>query len=450
MKPVICTVLLVTVFCVVFAQEDCITPTKVDGTCLPITQCKNLKPQKSLTAEERESIKQWHCGFEGEIPKVCCPPESITISPIEKVTSTTSSPKPAYQKVCATRSGTFGFCVRLALCPKLSQMVTRATKEDLEFVQRSRCTGDAPYSVCCDTFETDNAKDRFAGQLQKCTTKVSPFDLKPPCCGTESTAGNKIIGGTPTSLDQYPWLTIIEYTRPYLCGGTLISSLYVLTAAHCLVTTTKASRGAKSVRLGEYNTTNSGPDCIEVEGDGEDCTNGTISIPIATTIVHENYGSDQNIYHSNDIALIKLAEMASYTDFIHPICLPTSDITQRQPDNLRFVVAGWGAVNETFSQSDVKLHTTIPYVNQEHCREKVYKRGGASVIWDKQMCAGGELNKDSCKGDSGGPLIYAYEKYQEIVGVISFGFLQCGNDGQPSIYTRVYDYLEWIKDNTKP
>ena len=63
------------------------------------------------------------------------------------------------------------------------------------------------------------------------------------------------------------------------------------------------------------------------------------------------------------------------------------------------------------------------------------------------MCAGGEVGKDTCRGDSGGPLINEYEQFHEIIGIISYGPSQCGAEGWPSIYTKVYNYLEWIRVN---
>lgn len=68
-----------------------------------------------------------------------------------------------------------------------------------------------------------------------------------------------------------------------------------------------------------------------------------------------------------------------------------------------------------------------------------------------QMCAGGEAGKDSCKGDSGGPLMNPSEKkYFELVGVVSFGPYPCAEDNVPGVYTKVYEYNSWIRENVRP
>lgn len=71
------------------------------------------------------------------------------------------------------------------------------------------------------------------------------------------------------------------------------------------------------------------------------------------------------------------------------------------------------------------------------------------------MCAGGEEGKDSCRGDSGGPLMALFaDENQDInwycVGVVSFGPSPCGMKGWPGVYTRVANYVEWIIKNLRP
>nr|CAD7580493.1 unnamed protein product [Timema californicum] len=73
-----------------------------------------------------------------------------------------------------------------------------------------------------------------------------------------------------------------------------------------------------------------------------------------------------------------------------------------------------------------------------------------------QLCAGGNLGKDACRGDSGGPLMGKRESpttsqeqtYQ--LGIVSFGSIPCGSNKAPSVFTRVSEYLDWILDNIHP
>nr|CAH7735497.1 unnamed protein product [Callosobruchus chinensis] len=69
------------------------------------------------------------------------------------------------------------------------------------------------------------------------------------------------------------------------------------------------------------------------------------------------------------------------------------------------------------------------------------------------MCAGGERGRDSCRGDSGGPLM-SYEQNGAdqnwyAVGVVSFGPSPCGMENWPGVYTRVGSYMQWIVDKLR-
>lgn len=73
-------------------------------------------------------------------------------------------------------------------------------------------------------------------------------------------------------------------------------------------------------------------------------------------------------------------------------------------------------------------------------------------IADSQICAGGVKGKDSCRGDSGGPLmtISADKANWYTVGIVSFGPTPCGFENWPGIYTRVANYVDWIIGKLKP
>jgi len=109
-------------------------------------------------------------------------------------------------------------------------------------------------------------------------------------------------------------------------------------------------------------------------------------------------------------------------------------------------VAGWGKT-ESRSSSNVKLKLSLPLVDQDQCNQ-VY--GNVSVqLGYGQICAGGQRGKDSCRGDSGGPLM-TVEALPDgsgrwsVVGVVSFGPSPCGMPGWPGVYTKVQDFVPWI------
>ncbi|KAF2881999.1 hypothetical protein ILUMI_24180 [Ignelater luminosus] len=101
---------------------------------------------------------------------------------------------------------------------------------------------------------------------------------------------------------------------------------------------------------------------------------------------------------------------------------------------------------------DAKFKVELPVVSNHECIP-TYKKHNLRIA-GSHMCAGGEKGKDSCNGDSGGPLMYrsrstAGENWV-IIGVVSFGPYGCGAEGEPGAYTRVTEFLDWIIDNIKP
>ena len=71
-------------------------------------------------------------------------------------------------------------------------------------------------------------------------------------------------------------------------------------------------------------------------------------------------------------------------------------------------------------------------------------------IASTQLCAGGEFAKDSCDGDSGGPLMRQVQGSNwYLEGIVSFGN-RCGLEGWPGVYTKVSEYTDWIQANLKP
>ena len=376
--------------------ESCFTPKKMPGQCVSIRNCPELiqlLQLRPLTTEAAAYLKSAHCGFEGLDAKVCC-------------------------SLNNQDNGDRGF----------SQVRP-------------------PNEIKTTTEERKSVPPRAS-----LDTSILPDKSE---CGL-STGSDRIVGGLPADIFDFPWMCLIEYARPvgtgFYCGGSLISKRYVLTAAHCLKGKDLPSTwNIIRVRLGEYNL-ETDRDCISSQSQVPTCSDPPVNVPVSEQIAHEYYNpNDVNQY--NDIALLRLARDVTFTDFIKPICLPAfDDIIRTSFVGINATVSGWGKTSESGSESAIKLKVNVPVKVNREC-ETVYESRGVTVS-NSQLCAGGEVGRDSCRGDSGGPLMNIYTAPGEInwyiTGIVSFGPSKCGLAGWPGIYTKVTEYIPWILQHMRP
>jgi hypothetical protein len=140
------------------------------------------------------------------------------------------------------------------------------------------------------------------------TTTIAPLPCCPGTtgcaqCGLEKT--RRVIGGVETAAGVYPWIAALSYNGDLGgCSGTLISSNWAITAAHCIF-----SGGPTSLVLGEHD--------ISTTNDADDTNRKEVSV---TTIVHPDYDASAT---NNDIALLKLGEAVDLSIYT-PACLPAS------------------------------------------------------------------------------------------------------------------------------
>merc|ERR1711936_517144 len=234
-----------------------------------------------------------------------------------------------------------------------------------------------------------------------------------------------IWNGRVTKVNQFPWMVRLSSHMDdvYLCGGSLIASKYVLTAAHC-VTYGDDNRKASMVELylGDHDKTISEQTCLKQK---------TFKVRKEKIIVHENYVYEEDnngdiIRQEHDIALLELDEEVDLRHYT-PVCLPRKD----EADQVRRALAlGWG--DDGMGGENDKLNSV----------EVGALRASENGQYLINLIS--EDHKGACQGDSGGPLTYQVEGRHVLIGATSSGS-ECGKSGKfYSEFTRVSFYIDWI------
>ncbi|XP_053669191.1 CLIP domain-containing serine protease B4-like [Anopheles marshallii] len=326
---------------------------------------------------------------------------------------------------CVNPAGESGKCILFRDCQPLVNIYNKPinTPQDTEFLTQSRCGMiQRKTLVCC------------AGSIQKSSLP------EPPHCGVQ--LSDRVLGGQPTHIDEFPWTALIEFQKPdgsfgFHCGGSLVNERYVVTAAHCIKSIPRSWK-VHRVRLGEWD--------LSTANDCQDgfCSKAPIDLDVEKIVVHSNYDpKDQS--NANDIALIRFTRSVQYYETVRPICLPLSvSLRNRNHVGQPSYAVGWGKT-ETAAANEMKLKVEMNVTSSQECA-RAYQRGGI-LLKTTHMCAGGVRGKDTCSGDSGGPLMRQIAGAWYLIGVVSFGPQKCGTAGIPGVYTNVAEYVDWIRDN---
>ncbi|XP_067221721.1 transmembrane protease serine 13a isoform X1 [Chanodichthys erythropterus] len=238
-------------------------------------------------------------------------------------------------------------------------------------------------------------------------------------CGKQQSA-SRIIGGTASQLGQWPWQVSLHFNGGHVCGGSLISPDFVVSAAHCFQSS-MANSGNWRVYFGTIS-------------------QNTLKIPyyVKKIMVNEKYSSVSNDF---DVALLKLATPVTFSNTIQPVCLPTFD--QTFPDGLVCRTSGFGTTQQGADHgSTILMDVAVNVIDARVCNSSQVYRG---AITKNMMCAG-DMNggRDSCQGDSGGPLECKDDNERwYLAGITSWG-AGCGQRQKPGVYSRVTSLLPWI------
>jgi len=227
------------------------------------------------------------------------------------------------------------------------------------------------------------------------------------------------VGGEETEQHEYPWqvaLVSAGGSHPF-CGGTLISSQHVLTAAHC---TAGSSASSIAVLVGEHRIDD----------------NSFTRVSLSAITDHPSYNSNTL---DNDYSILTLSSPVAFSQAVSPACLPSAaaDFTGSTA-----VVSGWGTTSSGGNQPTALRDVQVTVQSQEQCNS-AYNGG----ITNNMICAA-DSGKDSCQGDSGGPLVVQENGRYALAGVVSWGY-GCALDQYPGVYAKVTSQMDWILPNTE-
>ncbi|KAM4807670.1 plasma kallikrein [Rhinophrynus dorsalis] len=259
--------------------------------------------------------------------------------------------------------------------------------------------------------------------LRLCKTKTATG------CGQPIELGSRIVGGMNSSIGEWPWqvtmqLKLTASYKRHTCGGSIISNHWIATAAHCVVQFHLPQMWAIYTGIVKLS----------------DITPSTPFFEIEQIIIHPLYIGAAN---GSDIALLKLKTPIPFNENQQAICLPPKKTELVIPNTCW--ITGWGFREESGSPENILQKAEVPPMSTDECQSN-YK---LSKISSKVLCAGYKHGKiDSCKGDSGGPLACEIDKTWYLVGITSWGE-GCARPGKPGVYTRVFEFLDWIHEQTK-
>ena len=237
--------------------------------------------------------------------------------------------------------------------------------------------------------------------------------------------GSRIVGGVTAQPNQYPWIVTLTL-GPYLCGGTIISSRFILTAAHC---TSGKSASTITIYFAQHDRYGSDP--------------GEFTRGVTRIIQHSQYNSYSIDY---DYSLLEIAgeplDFSASDMKVQKICLPVDCSDGCAPNTMAYI-AGWGRTSEGGSASSTLQSAIVKIQDQSTCRSQY----GSSKITDRMICAGYvDGGIDTCQGDSGGPMMTIEDGSYRLCGVVSWGY-GCARPNYFGVYAKVCQIIPWLEDN---
>ncbi|KAI4466679.1 chymotrypsin-related [Holotrichia oblita] len=233
-------------------------------------------------------------------------------------------------------------------------------------------------------------------------------------------SADRIVGGSEVERNSIPYQAALILVHPdytFLCGGSLISRKFVLTAAHCVEDVIYGEVILGAHRFGEIE-------------------EGQLRVQVTKFHIHSGWNAS---FFINDMATIEFDDEIELSDKIQLVNLPSRSDVSNSFANERGRVSGWGIYSDELGTLSPVLRAVEVYVmTNSDCNDLL------GVIQSSHVCISGMGGVGSCGGDSGGPFVVD----NTLVGQVSFGVVLGCELGWPSVFSRITSFLDWIEANS--
>lgn len=386
------------------------------GTCIMISKCRSaiegLKKKKNPQT----------CGFKGSEPIVCCLDNSggpaVTPSPPPPIATTTKKP---------VQTSTTEYVPPEYYYKDIN---SESQCEPIDPESTSKKTGQKAFDKCLEY------QDKYVYPCERSVSLTGGMSRGNKC---RHNALDLVLGGVDARQYEFPHMVMLGYgddpqSLSWLCGGTIISERFILTAGHCITSNTSRLGLLTHVLVGALTRS--------------DAENEANRYKVKRIISHPDYNPPSKY---NDIALVETENPIKLSQYIVPACL---DVANQGLDD-RVLATGWGLTEYKGNIAEIMQKVILHKFSTAECSTKypVHRLMKIGFDPETQTCYGDRTEvKDTCQGDSGGPLQINSKKINCMyvtVGVTSFG-RACGFPGEPAIYTRVAHYVPWIESIVWP
>lgn len=238
----------------------------------------------------------------------------------------------------------------------------------------------------------------------------------------------KIIGGTKARIDSFPYMGNLLHQGHHKCAGSLISPIWVLTAAQCTFDDLGKRLDASIYQIVVGSLYIHGVK-DEIKGDTQI---RDVSAVMVSNFDHES-SRKNDVFLGTEVAMFRTDAPFGLNNLVQMVRLLSPKMMKEMESMESFrncMASGWGKVKNGDEVLEDMQYLKLSLTSEEKCR--TLSKNNASDI-----CSLDAKGKGGCFGDLGGPLVC--QGYQ--IGVCS----HMGCDGtNVDVWTRVDKFYNWI------